>query len=146
MKTEYIVILAGIGLVALLWLLLRFGKAIARAALVGGLLLAGGALTFAALSQAEAHRRTAQAALVAVEGQTAATFTSGLLVGVLAVVVVGALAGGGYLAVRWQLAERRLRALPQQRRRPLPAGDPPEIVYIDDGVDLTGLDLSQWGW
>jgi hypothetical protein len=132
----------------LAWLAMRFGKVIARAMLVGGGLVLAGTVCLAMLSQAEANRHTAQAALVAIEGQAAATFANGLLVGLLAVVVVCSLVGCGYLALRWRLAERTQPALPRPRgrREVLPSPSEPAIYYVQEEGDPATLDLSQWGW
>jgi hypothetical protein len=159
-RTELIVILCGVGAVALLWLALRFGRHIARALLVGGILAVVVVVALALLSQAGAARQAAQAATVAATGQAAVSVVSAFCMGGLSAVVVAALSTAGLFWLRWarlrwlvgqneafiaQLKRQRLR------RRALPHSETtPEVSYIveDEGdpLPIGELDLSFWGW
>ena len=106
MNTELIVILVGAFVVALSWLLLRFGKVLARWALAFGTLAAVVIVALALLSQASAGREAAKAAMVASTGQSVTTVVSGLVIGGLLVALLAALAVIGWLALRLRLALR----------------------------------------
>lgn len=151
---EILVILGGIGVVALLWIAIRFGRTIARVVLVGGILVIGIVAALALLSQGVANRQTtraateaAQAAKAANVGLSVGAVVAALCIGGLGTLSVGAVGVAGFLYWRLQMEQR----LPQrkQRRALPPAQEPPEVVYIvEEGnkVDLAGVDLSQWGW
>jgi hypothetical protein len=152
MDYRAIVILGGIGAVALLWLLLRFGRHIARAALVVGILAAVIIGALALLSQASATReaasatrQVARAATVAASGQVVVAFCFGAM----GAVTLGALGCAGFWWVRFRLLAQRHKQRPR-RQRALSQKDAPEIVYIAedeaDPLPLDGIDLSLWGW
>lgn len=150
MSVELWVILSGIGAVVLLWLLLRFGRQIARAVIVVGILAVGVIVALALLAQASASRQAAQAATIAATGQAATSLVLAMGIGALAVVAVGGLGGAGVFWVRWKLAEQRRERIASRQRRvlPEPAPDPPAsyVVEDEDIVDLADVDLARWGW
>ena len=145
MRTELIVIFCGIGAVALLWLVLRFGRHIARAVLVGGILAVGVIVALALLSQAGAAGQAAKAATVVASGQVIMAFCFGAM----GAVTVGALGLAGYWWVRFRLLVQHHVQRPR-RQRALPEHKTPDVVYIvEDGpeaLSLEDIDLSQWGW
>jgi len=103
MPIEFYVILGGVGVVALAWLLLRFGKIMARWALILGVLAAVIALGLAALEHARATRAAVKAATVAGAG---AAGMSALAV-ILAVLLACAVGVAGYFWLRVRRLERR---------------------------------------
>ena len=144
--TEILVILgAGLALFVVLFVA-RFGKALAKVALViCGLLLALVVVALLLSSQATATPAATTSASV---GQTSA----GGLVCAGGLGAVALLSGGaaGVFYVKLRLAERR-----QPRRRDRPAAGrlsyrqsqqrPPEIVYLATDDDLLA-DFDGWGW
>jgi hypothetical protein len=152
MDYRAIVILGGIGAVALLWLLLRFGRQVARAALVVGILavVVIGALAFlsqasATREAASATRQVARAATVAASGQVVVAFCFGAM----GAMTLGALGFAGFWWVRFRLLAQRHKQRPR-RQRALPERKAPDVVYIaedeTEALPLEGIDLSQWGW
>jgi hypothetical protein len=159
MSATILVILSGVAVTALAWLLLRFGKTLARWALVFGVLAAVIILGLALLENARATRRAVTVATVASAG---AAGVSGLAV-ILSGMLLAAVGVIGYLALRlraaegWTLLSRRKR---RKRRLPrsgsglygtLPSSEEsiwasPYTVEESDGLDLVDLDLSDWGW
>ena len=87
MSAEYLVILCGIGIVALLWLVIRFGRTIARFALILASIVLVGIVAVSGLVSSLASFQTARTAQTAIR---ATSITSGL-----AGVVIGGLAVGG---------------------------------------------------
>ena len=73
LPVELYVILAGVALVALCWLLLRFGKIIARWTLVFGVLVAMILIALTLLEHARATRTAVQVATVASAGAAGAS-------------------------------------------------------------------------
>ena len=149
----YQLVLAGTGaaMVILLWLAVRFGRQVARAVLIGGILALGILTALALLSQASAARQAAKAATVAASGQMVSSVVTAFCLGGLTAALVGAMGAAGVFWIRWQLAERNRRQLRQRTRpRVLPHTDPPEVVYIledeDELLPIGDLDLSLWGW
>jgi hypothetical protein len=158
MDYRALVVLAGVGIVVLAWLLLRFGRTIAKAALVAAGLALAVIVALAVLNQATASRQAAQAATVAATGQTVssagntvALVVGALCVGTLGTVTAGALAVAGVLYYRQRLEEQRRTALPRRRRRELQEPTSQPIVWVADvqdqgAVDLSQVDPSEWGW
>jgi len=148
MSTELTVILLGAGVVALAWFLLKFGQTLARWALIFGVLAAVIILGLALWENARATRKAVTVATVASAGAAGASGVAVLLGGML----VAALGAVGYLALRLRVAEGRPllpRRKPRKRRLSdgLPDNEP--VIYAveeSDGVDLSDLDLSDWGW
>jgi hypothetical protein len=156
---QLIVIGVGLAVVVLTWLVLRFGRQIARALFVGGILVAVALGAGALLIQAAANRATAQAALEAAKvaksasvGQSISTVMMALVLGVLGTVAAGALGAAGFFALRWKLEQRKRQAaaLPGQRHRRLPSeAQPGQVIYIVDEADPLPIDartLEDWGW
>ncbi len=145
---EIYVVLAGIAVVALAWFLLRFGKIIARWALVFGALAAVIIVGLALLENARATRTAVKVATVAGAGAAGAS----ALAIFLALMLAAALGVIVWLAVRLKLAGRReLPRFPakKKKRRQLPLPPPPEpVIYVleNDVEDVAALDLSRWGW
>ncbi len=145
MNTELLIILVGIATVALLWLLLKFGRQIARVLLIAGVLVLALMLAAALLEQASATRKVATVATVASVGAAGASI--GMVV--LALVTLTSVGAGGYFWIRWKLAERRRERLAPRRERRLPDPQQPVTWYVEEepeGVPLGDLDLSKWGW
>ncbi len=157
---EVIVILLAIGVVAALWLALRFGRSIALAVLVLGILAVAVLGASALVTQGAANYQTAKAATEAAAAAKAASvgqsittvivaLVIGLTVGAAGVMTVGALGAAGYFGLRWKLAERG-QLLAGQRRQALPdTVQPGQVIYVtdeSDDVDLAGVDLKEWGW
>lgn len=147
MSTQVIVILYGIGAVVLLWLALRFGRQIAWAVLVVGILAVGIITSLALLTQASANRETAQAVKVVSMGQSFTLVASVACAGMLSMAAVGA---AGLFWLRWKLEKRRWQLPQHSPRRNLPHREPPEVVYIvedeGDALPIGDLDLTRWGW
>jgi len=108
MPMEFYVILVGVGVVALAWLLLRFGKIIARWALILGVLAAVIALGLAALEHARATRTAVKAATVAGAGAAGMS----VLAVILAVLLACAVGVAGYFWLRVRRLERRADWVP----------------------------------
>jgi O-antigen/teichoic acid export membrane protein len=151
MEGQTLVILIVSMVAALLWLVLRFGRQIARAVLVLGILILGILTALALLSQASAARQAAKAATVAVSGQAVSSVMTAFCLGGLTAALVSAMGAAGVFWIRWQLAEHNRQRL-RRRTRPkvLPHTNPPEVVYIvedeDNPLPIGDLDLSFWGW
>jgi len=112
---SFLIILGGIGVITTVILLLRFGKIIARALLIAGILAAIIVGLLALFTQAGANRETAQAAIQAAEaaktasvGQSLTAVFSTLCIGGLATVFLASLGGAGYLWVRLQWTRNQL--------------------------------------
>jgi hypothetical protein len=103
MPIEFYVILVGVGVVALAWLLLRFGKIIARWTLILGVLAAVIALGLAALEHARATRTAVKAATVAGAGAAGMS----VLAVILAILLACAVGVAGYFWLRVRRLERR---------------------------------------
>ena len=173
LSVEIYVVLAGIAVVALAWFLLRFGKIIARWALVFGGLAAVIIVGLALLSQTEANKEVARTATMAVEAATVtgaglsigaviSVIASTFCVGGLGVALLLALGGAGYLWVRWRLAEHKTQTqLSTQRRLPSASNEtedrwkrqhsPPQtepVIYVlnGDGDGVTALDSFELEW
>lgn len=154
-----LVMLGGIGLVVALWLLMRFGRTIARFLAGGAILiavvlgvLALGGQSAANYQTARAATEAAQAAKTASTGLSMTAIASTLCIGGLGTMTLGAVATIGVLWWRLQMVERMqeqertsTRARVQQ-----PETDAPVVWVVGDGqpggIDLAGVDLSQWGW
>ena len=145
MEGQTLVILIVSMVAALLWLVLRFGRQIARAVLVLGILILGILTALALLSQAGAAGQAAKAATVVASGQVIMAFCFGAM----GAVTVGALGLAGYWWVRFRLLVQHHVQRPR-RQRALPEHKTPDVVYIvEDGSEALppdGIDLSQWGW
>jgi len=144
MNVTLLVILLGAFVVALAWFLLKFGKVLARWALILGVLAAVIILGLALLENARATRRAVTAATVASAGAAGVSGLA-LILGGMLLAAVGVI---GYLALRlraaegWTLLPRRKR-----RRERLPETEP--VVYVveeEDSVDIGDLNLAEWGW
>lgn len=103
MPIEFYVILIGVGVVALAWLLLRFGKIIARWTLILGMLAAVIALGLAALEHARATKTAVKAVAVASAGAAGMS----VLAVILAVFLVCAIGIAGYFWLRARRLERQ---------------------------------------
>ncbi len=166
---EVYVILAGVAVVAVAWLLLRFGKIIARWALIFGGLAAVIIVGLALLSQSTANKEVARTATMAVEAATVTgaglsisavvgVLASAFCVGVLGVALLFAFGGVGYLWIRWRLAEQqKQRGQPGsglvREQPPLPSpqqlSPPPEpVIYVleSEVENVDALDMAEWGW
>ena len=144
MGTELLVILLGAFVVALAWFLLKFGKTLARVALVASGLALAIILALALLQTATTAKRAVTVATVASTGAAGVSGVALLLSGLL-VASVGVI---GYLIVKMKLVERGTLLLKRKRRRELLA-EPQQVVYRieDEGAfDLTDIDLSKWGF
>jgi MFS family permease len=139
-NTEFIVILVGVFVVALSWLLLRFGKVLARWALAFGALAAVVIVALALLSQASTSREAAKVATVASTGQAVTIVVSGLVIGGLLAALLAALAVIGWLALRLRLVESG-KLLPPKRRQ-LPGYEP--VVYIVQSNEPVSWEVDQW--
>ena len=114
---QFILAGAGAAVVILLWLALRFGRQVARAMLIGGILTLGILTALALLRQASAARQAAKAAIVAASGQAVSSVVTVFCLGGLTAALAGAMGAAGVFWIRWQLAERNRRQL-KQRTRP----------------------------
>ena len=144
------VVLVGIGFVLLAWVLLRFGRVIAKFSLtLAGLVLAG-VVSLAALTQAGANfeqsRATVEVAQVAQTNASGQMLLVGLVgcVGGFAVVAVMALAGVAvYLWWRTQRDNQLAQAARVQRHQAVLAAEQP--AQVTAGVfDLSWLDNDNW--
>jgi hypothetical protein len=145
------------GTILLGFLLLRFGRAIARFLLIVAALAIVGLIAVAIVNQAQANRVTAEAAIQAAQATHAATVGHSMATlvtgGLLALII--ALAGAGYCYYRWRRSEQHMSS-PHQTRATLPTGQQsnhlPPVIYIPqpppriDDCDLSGIDTSEWGW
>jgi len=145
LPVELYVILVSVALVALCWLLLRFGKIIARWMFMFGALVAMILIALTLLEHARATRTAVQAATVAGAGAVGASVG----VAILSLMLLVSLVVICWLVVRLKSTERdRMCLLPQwKRRRRLPKPEPGMYYIVEDGdVDIAVEDLSQWGW
>lgn len=154
---EILIVLLGIAAVITLWLALRFGRVVALAVLVLGVLTVAVLGTGALFTQASANRETARAAVEAAKaakaasvGQSISLVIVGLLIGAAGTMTVGALGVSGYAVLRWKLAERA-QLVVGQRHRALPAASQvSDVFYVVEedevSLDLSTLNLEQWGW
>ena len=150
---ELVVILCGIGAVALGWLLLRFGKVLARVALVAGGLTLALIVGAALLTQASATKEAATAAKVASAGQATTSVGAMLCAGSLGTLALAGASAAGVFYVRWKLTDRRqsrledapAARLPSYRRPRRREQRPPEVVYIVEETEPVD-DLDLWGW
>ena len=157
LPVSFFVVAGGIILVLVAWVLMRFGKVIARAVLVVAGLVIGAIIALAVLAQGAASVQTATAAKETAQmAQTASTSNLilvgavGCLSGVALVAVVGALAAAGYFWLKsrkvqdaGRMTHRTPSALPEPQSAP--------VVWVvgdgqQDSVDLSKVDFSQWGW
>ncbi|MCP4542294.1 MAG: hypothetical protein GY832_34665 [Chloroflexi bacterium] len=162
LPVEIIVILLGVGAVALLWLTMRFSKVIAFGILILGILAVAILGAASLTTQAAANYQTAKVATKAVEaarvsavGQSVTTVLiilgAGLALGLMGTITASAVGVSGYIALRWKLAERRL-LVNGQRRQALPeTAEAGQVICVVDEadsvrVDLAGLNLAEWGW
>lgn len=155
---KILIVLLGVAAVITLWLALRFGRVVALAVLVLGILAVAVLGAGALFVQASANRETAQAAVEAAEaakvagvGQSISLVLVGLLVGAMGAVTVGTMGVSGYAVLRWKLAERAQLGAEQQLRA-LPTASPAsDVFYVveerdEADIDFTALNLDQWGW
>jgi hypothetical protein len=159
--------------VGVLLLLLRFGKIVARYAIILGALAVVGVFGLALLEHSRATRQAVQAATVASAGAAGAS----VVALILAMLLLAAVGGAGYFYLRWRLVERSgLRPAPrwlsgpnvrwrlpvrvrtQTGRQARPPAQP--AIYVLDGEDdeddenrtldtveiLKGIDLEKWGF
>lgn len=152
----FFVIAGGIIIVLASWVLMRFGRTIARALMTMGLLVIGLVIALAVLAQGTASVQTATAAKETAEVAKAATTGNLLLVGALGcvggisfVAVIGALGIAGYFWFKSQRVERERTAIATPRQRALPEPQTEPVVYYmsseQDSV-LSRVDLSKLGW
>jgi len=134
------IVLIGAGILALAWFLLKFGKVLARAALVAGVLGLGIILALGLLENTRATRTAVKVATVAGAGAAGASGVAFLLGGMLLV----ALGAVGYLAVRVKLLERGTLLPKQKRRERLP--DAGRVVYIVKARDESEpvWEVNEW--
>jgi hypothetical protein len=132
----------------LAWFLLRFGKIVARWALIFGVLAAVIVVGLRLLENARATRAAVKAATVA--GASAAGVSAlAFLLGLMLLASFGVIV---WLAIRLKLAGRegalRLPPRREQQQPQLPPQPEPVIYYVpaDDAEDVAALDLSEWGW
>lgn len=148
MSVELVVIMGALGVVVLLVILAKFGKALERFVLALGLVVLALVGGLALLTQARATAQATQAVKVGSVGQTLAL----VVIGALALALVLVVGVAGVFWYRWQVEQRRKveRSPRQRQRRALPQREAPEVVYIIEGegepVPLDGVDLEQWGW
>jgi chromate transport protein ChrA len=146
MAIEFYIILAGAGVVVLAWLLLRFGKIIARWVLIFGVLAAVIILGLVLLAHAQATQTAVRAATVAGAG---AAGISAMAV-ILTLMLLTAAGIIGWLAVRLKVAEGKSEhSLPPRpkRQRFAPKPEPePMIFVLESETEEDIIDLSRWGW
>ena len=145
---EAIVILCGIGVVAAGWLLLRFGRAIARVALVGGVLAMAIIVGLVMLGQATATKETAQAVQIASAGQATTSAGAMLCAGALGTLTMGSLALAGVFYIRLRLTEdTHRRRLPRREQRPELPGAAPLHYVVEEREPMPIMTNSDmWGW
>ena len=153
----FFVVAGGIILVLVSWLLMRFGRTIAKAGLgIAGLgialvialaVLAQGA---ASVQTATAAKETAQVAQTVSNANLVMVGALGCFGGVAFLAVAGALGVAGYFWLKSrQVPKAQLATSRQPAALPDPQGAPVVWVVGDgqrDSVDLSGVDFSQWGW
>ena len=140
---------AALALVAVAWVLVRWGKAIVRLLLLLAGLAVVGLAALAMTRQATATLEVARVAEVAAVGQTVSSAGTFLVLGALVVVVILALLAVGYFWLRWKLAEARASGRLQptisrshRRRQQLPQ----PVVYVleQDLDDLIPVPSGEW--
>jgi len=169
MSNELLVILLGAFVVALAWFLLKFGKVLARAALVAGVIVLAIILSLALLQNATSDTSSAckncknyhlvvgalQNATTAKRAVTVATVAGAGAAGVSGVAVllggllVAALGAVGYLAVKVKLLERGGLPLLPRRKKRQETSSVERVVYLqrdEQDADTVDLDLSEWGF
>ena len=154
----FFVIAGGIILVLAAWVLMRFGKVIARAVLTIAAVVIGGIVALAVLAQGAASFQTAQSAeRVAKVAQTSATSNLVLVAGVgcfggvAVVAVIGAVGVALCFWVKSHQVQKPTQLTTPRQSAALPEPQPSPVVWIvGDGqqsaVNLDGVDFSQWGW
>lgn len=145
MSNELLVILLGAGVVAAAWFLLKFGKVLARAALVAGVVALAIILSLALLQNATTAKRAVTVATVAGAGAAGVSGVAVLLGGLL----VAALGAVGYLAVKVKLLERGGLPLLPRRKKRQETSSVERVVYLqrdEQDADTVDLDLSEWGF
>jgi len=152
----FFVVAGGIILVLVSWLLMRFGRTIAKAVLtIAGLgialvialaVLAQGA---ASVQTATAAKETAQVAQTASTANLVLVGALGCFGGVAFLAVAGALGVAGYFWLKSRQVPKKQLTTPGHQALPDPQSAPVVWVVGDaqrDSVDLSGVDFSQWGW
>jgi amino acid transporter len=156
----FFVIAGGIIVVLSSWVLMRFGKIIARAVLVVAALVIGAIVALAVLAQgaasvqtATAAKKTAQVAQTTATGNLLLVGAVGCVGGFALLAVVVALGIAGVFWYKAHLAERdRDRArITTPRPQALPEPQQTPVVWVmgdgqHDAVDLSKVDFSRWGW
>jgi len=148
MSAEHIVILCGVGVVALLWLAIRFSRQIVRVLLIAGGIILVGIVAVSGLSSSLASLQTARTAQTAIRATSITSGLAGIAIGGLAVISLGAACIAGFFWLKWKLAERQRQPAQPKPRKQLPNQEP-EIVYarpcgrvVEDDADLSEVDLS----
>ncbi len=146
MATELVILTAWIGIsMVALFILVRWGRALARLAGVAAAWLVGLLLLVALSLQAWASAQAARAAEIAAAGQTVAT--TGVTILALSLLLVVLLAGGviGYLVWRLRRLEQRLQHPAPVRSTALPQLS---AYYLEADVDDAALvEIPEgWGW
>jgi len=145
MSNELLVILLVAGVGAAAWFLLKFGKVLARAALVAGVVALAIILSLALLQNATTAKRAVTVATVAGAGAAGVSGVAVLLGGLL----VAALGAVGYLAVKVKLLERGGLPLLPRRKKRQETSSVERVVYLqrdEQDADTVDLDLSEWGF
>lgn len=149
LPVAFFVVAGGIVVVLVSWLLMRFGRTIAKAVMALGALVIGGVIALSVLAQgaasfqtANAAKETARVAQKAATGNLLLVGMVGCAGGVALMAVAGALAFAGVMWYRAQQVERQVQpvALPKRRQRPqraLPEFE--RVVYVDSGDDFDDL-------
>ncbi len=151
---EILVILGGIILVLASWALVRFGKVIARAVIVGAAVIIGAIVALAVLAQSASSFQTAQAAeRVAKVAQTSANTNMlmvalvGLFGGVALTAVLGALGFAGYVWIKSQRQQTALSLPRRQTQIEQPMQAEPVVWYVgQEQQQHQDVDLSRMGW
>lgn len=167
-----VVVLVGCGVVVLAWLVMRYAaKLFAALLIVAGviavLMLAAAPLANNVADVAESGADVAESAATFEQGvaiaEVAQVAQSGSNETVMLVGLFGCMGGGAILGIvaligaglfvwyKVRMGEQQVYLSQGQRRQALPdsvqAG---QVIYIetdvDEGVDLAGVDLSQWGY
>jgi len=133
--------LIGAGILALAWFLLKFGKVLARAALVAGVLGLGIILALGILQNAVTARKAVTVATVAGAGAAGASGVAFLLAGML----LAALVVVGYLALRLRASERgeALHFPPKRKQKRL---DGPVVYIVETEPDETEVIWTGDDW
>jgi flagellar basal body-associated protein FliL len=153
----FFVVAGGIILVLSAWVVMRFGRSIAKALLTMALLVIGLVVALAVMGQSAASYQTATAAKETAEVAKTAATGNLLMVGALGcvggtsfVVVIGALGIAGYFWFKSRRVEQEQTrvAIPRQQALPQPPQAEPVVYYVSGEQDsvLNGVDLSKYGW